>query len=590
MKVLIVAIALLFCKFLFSQEVKISKEDSAKNNQLLQRKRQGIIHCKGLSKDSVVHIYDRFKKMFLANFNDSNIKISYTNLDYIVSNNYQGGLQENIGDMQNLLIYVNEITNTLSSKEELSNVSKSYNNASELYSKISNDRENEKYILNEGTILESYYFWKCKFDYARISFKQNKFRDAWVNYSLAADYYLPDSSYYLAAMAMIKENDTVKSNDKESLNKSVLEFFSKSIQLKPENKLYIGERGKFYLQKVKDTTNAMADLNKAAALQSMDPEIYFHLAILSHTKLHNDQEAIRHFTSCIKLNPEKAEYYYLRAILYRDTKNYHEALKDFKNAIKYGKAISDYYAGKGFCNVQLDNFIEAYDDYNVALLLNPKDEISRTNVQKLDPVLKAEYAKKGVNAPNVFQYFMKQGDDYLKNGDKLYAALSYTKCTKIESTNTEPYNKAGKLFGFYKMNNYAEPYLHYAAYSNGKNADYFVDLGTFYIENLKEFRKASGILDTAALLGSTNELCYYYNGLCKHYALGNMDGALKDYSTAIQLKPDFKEVILKRGDLLMNEFKNYSSALTDYEALGKLDPKNDIYLFKIKDCNEKMKK
>jgi tetratricopeptide (TPR) repeat protein len=575
---------------LFAQDIKISKEANDKAKENLERKRQEILHCKGLNKDSIVHIYDRFLDKLMANLKDSNIKVSYTNLEYIVSNNHQGELEEHIGDLQNLLVYVNEISNTLSTNAELANVSESYANASKFYGIIADNRENYKYILKDGTTLESYYFWKCKFDFARLSFKQKKYRDAWVNYNIASEYYLPDSSNYLAAVAMIKDIETKPLNEQGSWNKRILEFFGNALQVKPDNKLYIGERAKFYLHNLKDSVNGLADLNKAASLQSTDPEIYYQLALISHSKMHNDQEAMRNLSICIKLEAEKADYYYLRAILYRDSKNYSAALNDFKNAIKYGKANPDYYAGKGFCNGQLDNFIETYDDYNVALLLNPKDEISRNNVQKLDPVLKAEYVKKGVNAQNVFQYFMKQGNDFLKNDDKLYAALSFTKCTKIEPTNAEPYNKAGKLFGYYKMNNYAEPYLHYAAYSNGKNAEYFVDLGLFYVKNLEEYKKASGILDTAALLGSKNELGYYYNGLCKQYAMANVKGALNDYSIAIQLKPDFKEVILIRGDLLMNEFKNYSAALADYEVLKKLDPKNDIYFHKIKECKEKMKK
>lgn len=579
-------LAIVFCKMLIAQGNPISKVARESTSQINERKRQDILQCKGLSKDSVAHIYDRFVNMLLENKDNNKKKITYTNLEYIVANNYQGELRENIGDKQNLILLLNEAVSEISTKSEIADVAESYQQASDFYSKISNNSENEKYILSEGSIMEGYYFWKGKFDLARISFKQNKFKDAWANYSIAAQYYLPDSSYYLAAMALIKENEIVKSTEN---NKLILESFSKAIQLNPANKIYVGERGKFNLQKVKDTVNALTDLNKAAQLKSADPEIYYQLALYNYSKLHYLQEAIRNFTVCINLKPEKADYYYLRAILYRDNKNYKEALQDFKSAIKYGKANPDYYAGRGYCNSQLNNFIEAYDDYNVALLLNPKDEVSRANVQKLDPILKEEYSKKGVTAQNAFQYFMKQGDDYLKNDDRLYAALSYTKCTKIQSTNTEPYNKAGKIFGIYKLNSFAEPYLRYAAYSNGKSSEYFVDLGKFYITNLDAYQKASGILDTAALLGSKNEIGYYLNGMCKQFALANSSGALKDYTAAIQLSPNFKDALLKRGDLLMNDLKNYPAALSDYEALNKLDPNNEIYLFKIKTCKEKMK-
>jgi hypothetical protein len=80
--------AFLFTQFLLAQNGSISKSASDRATQIAESKRQEILQCKGLSKDSVQHIYDRFVKMLLANNGSDNKKLSYSNLEYMVSNNH----------------------------------------------------------------------------------------------------------------------------------------------------------------------------------------------------------------------------------------------------------------------------------------------------------------------------------------------------------------------------------------------------------------------------------------------------------------------------------------------------------------------
>lgn len=557
-------------------------EKEAYTTQQLEKTRQEILNYKVLSKADI-------EKIIIKIVNDSSKSLAFSLRNSIIGVNYAGNLRERNGDLQALLLKVNELTNTISTKAETEEVGNTYKIAAYNYNAYIGENKIPVNSLIDGDAAVGYYFYKNIFDFAGCSFKQKNYQLAWEHYQLAAPYYLPDSSYYLSALAMIKDYESkAKGSQQDNLNKLVIAAFSKAIQINPSNKLYIAERGKYYLLTLNDTVNALLDFNKAVQLHSADDEVYYRLALINYFKEKNPQEAIKNLSICTNLKPDKADYYYIKAALNKDLKNYAAALPDFKNAIKYGKANPDYYNGSAYCNVQLDNFIAAYDDFSVALFLNAKDEYARSSLKKLDPVMQAEYTKKGLTSQNAFQYFMKAGDDLLQNDDKLHAALNYTKCTQIEPKNPIAYNKAGKIFGGYKVNNYAESFLRYAAYADGRNPEYFFDLGEFYINNLNDFAKASDILDTAALLGSKNENTYFFNGVCKQFALNNTNGALKDYTAAVTLKPDFTRALNARAALLMNELHNYKLALADYETIYKLDP-SEANKQKIKDCEDKMK-
>ncbi len=571
--------AIVFSQLLLAQTLQISPEDEIKAKQQFEKTRQAILKCKGLSKDSIVRIVLKLEK------NPKSVDLQ----DYIVFLNSRGNYFENFGDkIQSLVLLRNALTNTLSTKAELESAADSYKFADTFYFRYALDAQVRANVSSSDDPIAGYYYYKNLFDYARCSFKIKQYKEAWIYYQTVAKYYLPDSSYYMAAKAMAKDNEKAEAWAKEALNKQVLEEFNKAIQLNPSNKLYVGDRGKFYLLNLKDTANALADFSTAVQLGTTDDELYYRLALLNYFKQKNSQEAIKNLSTCIKLKPENADYYYIRGALNKDLKNYAAALPDFKNAIQYGKANADYYNGSAFCNAQLNNYTAAYDDYSVALLLNPKDDYARSSLKTLDPVLQTEYTKMGFTPQNAFQFFMKIGDDYVNNNDQLHAALNYVKCTQVDPKNPQPYNKAGKIFSNYNMNTYAEQFLRYAAYADGKNPEYFFNLAKFYLNNLEDFNKASGILDTAALLGSKNADAYFLNGVCKQYALKNIAAALIDYSTALTLNPNFIEALKSRGNLLFEEQKNYKAALSDYKALQKLDPENELYKEYIKKATEKL--
>ena len=138
------------------------------------------------------------------------------------------------------------------------------------------------------------------------------------------------------------------------------------------------------------------------------------------------------------------------------------------------------------------------------------------------------------------------------------------------------------------MTGYAEQFLRYAAYADGKNASYFSALGDHYLEQ-KNYKSASGCFDTAALLGSRDITLYSVNGTLKYTKLNNKIGALKDFNIALTIDPLNKEVLTNRGFYYF-EIADYNAALADFLAVKKIDPTNEKNIQYIEACKDKIKK
>jgi tetratricopeptide (TPR) repeat protein len=67
---------------------------------------------------------------------------------------------------------------------------------------------------------------------------------------------------------------------------------------------------------------------------------------------------------------------------------------------------------------------------------------------------------------------------------------------------------------------------------------------------------------------------YFSRGVALSH-LKKFDMALKDYTKAIELKPNFKEAYLERG-LLRLALKKLPEAIADFDKVIKLDPKNYV--------------
>lgn len=440
----------------------------------------------------------------------------------------------------------------------------------------------------DDPIVGFYYFKTC-YDLGRLLSKTGDYKNSYEFYTTAVDFYKTDSSLYFSAVAGLNgiKNKTISAAEGSTILKNI----NKAVELKPNNAAYISTRGKYYLEIPKDTAKALADFNKAVQLNPNDGSTYEYLAIINYYQA-NFKEAINNISKCIAINKYEESYYRKRAIFYTYLKNFQSASADYDEAIFLNQTNNEYYKSRALCNVTLKNYAAAYDDYGFATMLNPNDEDSKKELQKLDPLLKAEYEKLGMTAQNVFQFFLERADKLalLSEGFKLGPAImNYYKCIQIDPKNPVPYNKAGILFRHLNMNKYAEQFLRYAAFADGKNPEYFFDLGKYYSDNEKDYKKASGCYDTAAILGSVNVSGYLTNAEIKYIKLNNNEGALKDFNKALSLAPANTDALNRRGIFYFEGLKNYKAALADFEAIKKLSPNDKENAINIEACKEKLK-
>ena len=467
-----------------------------------------------------------------------------------------------------LFVYMNGIGNSVETEDKFDIAKEFY------FSLVWFKHLIEDCVKEDARVRIGHYYYKTCYDLGRLLSKMEDYKNSLNFYKRAAAYYKPDSSLYLATVAGINGIGNNSVNFSREGN-SILKMISQAVELKPNSSAYISTRAKFYLNQLSDTAKALADFNKAVQINPKDDESYMYLSLINFLRA-NNKEAINNITQSIAIKKTEGRYYILRATIHNELKNYAAALPDYNNAIILDNTNPDYYIARAGCYNSIKNYAAAYDDYGFATMLIPNDADSKKELQRLDPLLKTEYEKMGFTPQNAFQFFMNRGDTFEIKNNLSQAVMSYQKCIMMQPKNPMPYNKAGVIFNRLSMNDIAKQYLRFAAYADGKNPVYFVNLGNAYYDE-KDFKAASGCYDTAALLGSKDDFYYNLNGTIKHINLKNYEGAIKDFTKAYDLQPKYNDIYLRNRGTLYYELKNYKAALADFEALHKLDPDDKNY-------------
>jgi V8-like Glu-specific endopeptidase len=100
---------------------------------------------------------------------------------------------------------------------------------------------------------------------------------------------------------------------------------------------------------IKDFQGALADFDRAIALNSNYAKFYFYRGILKHNNLKDFQGALADFDRAILLNPKSAQGYYyrgdLKAIRFDDVQG---ALADYNQAINLNPKYANAYASRGY--------------------------------------------------------------------------------------------------------------------------------------------------------------------------------------------------------------------------------------------------
>jgi tetratricopeptide (TPR) repeat protein len=136
-----------------------------------------------------------------------------------------------------------------------------------------------------------------------------------------------------------------------------------------------GSKGEFNI--------ALQCLDKAIQIKPEKGSAYFNRG-LTYGNLNRNEEAINDYSTSLKYQPEKAvEIINNRSNLLLLTGRYKEAISDFDYLLKADRNNFIYYYNRAFAKQQTNDISGAVNDYLKALQLQPGDQMSKAQLQKL---------------------------------------------------------------------------------------------------------------------------------------------------------------------------------------------------------------
>jgi tetratricopeptide (TPR) repeat protein len=180
-----------------------------------------------------------------------------------------------------------------------------------------------------------------------------------------------------------KKSERVKNvNEKKLYEEKAFEDFKIAIKAgTPRADVYEGA-GCIY-GKRGDLKNALLCLNRAIQLKPQKGSAYFNRG-LTWSKLNKNEEAIRDYNLALIYQPQNAiQILTNRYILFFDTGKYKEGIQDLDYLISIDSNNYILYFNRALAKQQLNDMEGAISDYKKALKLQPDDQLSKIQLQKL---------------------------------------------------------------------------------------------------------------------------------------------------------------------------------------------------------------
>lgn len=307
-----------------------------------------------------------------------------------------------------------------------------------------------------------------------------------------------------------------------------------AIKTLPEDAKAYNQRAQiYYEQKKYDLSDA--DFAKMVSIDEGDVMGYMGIGRNANAQKRWD-DAIKQFDYVIKLSSDYSSGYSFRAESYVGKKQYDKAIDDVLKALSidgdrkahyYLRVLADSAYTKTVTKLKIERN-KALNDYTWGFYLGVVYE----SVEKYHDAIEAYKASLAMENNDVLAYRLANCYDELGDYD---LALSYcNQAISLDSTDTD--------YIFYKAN----------------------------IENnTGKAKEAISTMDTYIEKNPESSYGYYQRGWFKDH-LGDIDGAIEDYSMSIAINPNYAYVYLHRG--VLYRLKNdMASAKDDFEQCIKLD-------------------
>ena len=364
--------------------------------------------------------------------------------------------------------------------------------------------------------------------------------------------------------------------EKQEYDKAI-EYFEKALQLKPNSKTaYIAFNGigitYFYKQ---DYDKAIEYYEKAIKLKTGDNDesLYFNIGLTYAIKQDTDK-AIEYLAKVIELNPRSVKTYKVIGNMYSVKHNYTKAIEYYEVAIKLDPRI-DVYVNAGYAYAAKQDYDKALEYYEKALRYQPEDKskiydrMAAAYFYKKDYDKAVEYGNKTINlnSEKMLPYaYNNIGETYFFRQEYDKTIEYCQKAIKLDSTMQESYlylgealiKKGNKAKGMeYKMKAVELGYMLPEAKKNPP-------------EELSEYFKAKYKMLEQAVVSPKTADEFFLKGYVAEINK-QQDAAIKYYSQATQLKPDFAEAYKNMGDIYKNK-KNYGEAAKNYKKAIEYNP------------------
>jgi protein O-mannosyl-transferase len=179
-----------------------------------------------------------------------------------------------------------------------------------------------------------------------------------------------------------KSLQTTNESEKKSLEDKALIDFSEAIKAGTTSADVYQGTGVIFGSKG-DLKNALLFLNKAISMNPRKGAAYYNRALILE-RLDLKTRAIEDYNMALIYNPDWAlQILNNRSNLFLETGKFKEAVSDFDYLIFLKSNNFLYYSNRAFARMQTGDYQGAVSDYRKAITLNPEDNLSKQNLEKL---------------------------------------------------------------------------------------------------------------------------------------------------------------------------------------------------------------